>query len=62
MLKQLGGEGDTGLLAHLDGLLHAGPGQDHHGRDHQQPAGPAEEVVPKARKAEYNCKFGNIFQ
>ena len=60
MQKQWGGEGGPGLLAHLDGLLHAGPDQDHHGRHHQQLAGPAEEVdlMPGA---EYNCKFRIFF-
>ena len=60
MLMQLGGEGGPGLLAYLDGLLSAGPDQDHHGRHHQQLAGPAEKVdlMPGA---EYNCKFRIFF-
>ena len=58
---QLGGEGGSGLLAHLDGLL-AGPGRDHDGRHHQHPAEPAEEVVPNARKLNIIVSLAIILQ
>ena len=46
--KQWGGEGGSGLLEPLDGLLLAGTGLHHHGSDHQQAAGPAQDVAPDA--------------
>ena len=58
--KQWGGEGGSGLLESLDGLLLAGTGLYHHGSDHQQAAGPAQDVAPDA-SGELNIIVREIF-